>query len=132
MPKLSIQRVLSLDLRARRFGYVVFEGPHTLLDWGIRTHADGERSLLEYRLNSLLSMFAPSIILVRKTKESHRIGQSMIRHGLRAVKAFAKRVMLVVRVIDGSSLRTFFSQDDNVNKHDIARMVAVQFPELSW
>ena len=132
MPKLSIQRILSLDLRARRFGYAVFEGPHTLLDWGIRTHENGERSLMEYRLDSLRSMFAPSIILVRKTKESHRVGQSMIGHGLRAVKAFAKRVMVVVRVIDGSSLRKFFSEDAKVNKHDVARMVADQFPELSW
>src|SRR5882762_11403616 len=105
MPKLSIQRILSLDLRARRFGYVVFEGPHALLDWGTRTHAEGERSLLEHRLNSLRSMFAPSTILVRKTRETYPGGQSMIGYPVRAVKAFAKRVMVAVRVIDGSSLR---------------------------
>jgi hypothetical protein len=132
MPKLSIQRVLSLDLRARRFGYVVFEGPHALLDWGTRTHAEGESSLLEHRLNSLRSMFAPSIILVRKTRETHPGGQSMIRHPLRAVKALAKRVMVVVRVIEGSSLRTYFAKEAKVNKHEIAKMVADQFPELSW
>jgi hypothetical protein len=132
MSKLSIQRVLSLDLRARRFGYVVFEGPHALLDWGTRTHAEGERSLLEHRLNSLRSMFAPSIILVRKTRETHQVGQSIIRHPLHAIKTFAKRVVVAVRVIDGSSIRKFFSKDAKVNKQDVARMVANQFPELSW
>ena len=132
MSKHSIQRVLSLDLRARRFGYAVFEGPRTLLDWGIRSHAKGGRSLLKHRLNSLRSMFAPSIILVRKTKETHRVAHSMIRYPLHAVKAFAKRVMVVVRVIDGSSLRKFFSKNLKANKHDVARMVADQFPELSW
>lgn len=132
MSRLSIQRVLSLDLRARRFGYVVFEGPHTLLDWGIRTHAKGGRSLLVKRLNCLRSMFAPSIILVRKTKEAHRATHSLVRLPLQTVKAFAKRVIVVVRVIDCSTLRAFFAKDAKLNKHDVARMVADRFPELSW
>ena len=29
------KRVLALDVRPRSFGYVVFEGPTLLLDWGV-------------------------------------------------------------------------------------------------
>jgi hypothetical protein len=122
---------MALDLRVRRFGYVVFEGS-TILDWGVRTYANGDRSLLERRLSDLRSMFAPSIILIRETAESHQFGQPMIRHVLHTVKAFAKRALMVIRVIDSSSLRSFFSRGVKVNKQDIARMVADRFPELSW
>ena len=132
MPKLLIERVIALDVRARRFGYVVFEGPHKLLDWGIRTYANADWCVLERRLGDLRSMFAPSIILIRETAERHRFGQPMIRHALRTVKAFAKRALVVIRVIDRSSLRRFFSGGAKVNKQDVARIVADRFPELSW
>lgn len=130
--RFSLQRVLSLDLRAQRFGYAVFEGPNSLLDWGIRTHAGGKRSLLERRLSSLRSLFAPSIILIRKTVDRNPLSRRTIRHSLRTVRAFAKRVLVVVHVVDGSSLRKFFSKESRVNKHDVAKIVASRFPELSW
>jgi len=132
MLNLPFRRVLTLDLRSRKFGFVVFEGPHTLLDWGIRTHADEKRSLLERRLNNLQSMFAPSIILVRKAVERDRISQPMIRLAIHNLKAFAKRTLITVLLIDESSLHGFFSKEAKINKHDIARMVADRFPELSW
>jgi hypothetical protein len=38
----SIQkRVLALDVHPRSFGYVVFEGPNRLLDWGVRSFRFG-------------------------------------------------------------------------------------------
>src|SRR5690349_4954759 len=105
-----LQRVIALDLRARRFGYVVYEGSNLIIDWGMRTYRNGDRALLEFRLNHLRSTFAPSIILIRKTMEHHRLGQSMIRHALRTVKAFAKRASIAVHVIDSSSMQRFFSR----------------------
>ena len=35
------KRVLALDVHPSRFGYVVFEGPDELLDWGVRSFRDG-------------------------------------------------------------------------------------------
>jgi len=132
MLNISALRVLILDLRSRRFGYVIFEGPQTLLDWGIRTYAEEKRSSLERRLNDLQSMFAPSVILVRKAVERNRISQLMIRLALRTLTVFAKRTLITVFLVDESSLRAFFSREAKLNKHDIARMIADRFPELSW
>jgi hypothetical protein len=132
MTNLSSHRALTLDIRPRRFGYAIFEGPHLLLDWGIRTHGDDERSSLERSLNNLRSMFGPSVILVRKAAESGRITQPRTLRALRIVKHFAKRRLVRVQLVDASSLRNFFSRDATANKHDIARMIADRFPELSW
>ena len=132
MSHVSRRRVLILDLRSRRFGYVIFEGPHTLLDWGIRTYTEGKHSSLGRRLNDLKSMFAPSVILVRNAVERNPIGQAAIRLALHNLMAFAKRALVTVLLIDESSRRGFFSREAKVNKHDIARMMAAQFPELSW
>src|SRR5690242_21703667 len=100
MPKSLIDRVIALDLRASRFGYVIFDGPSKLLDWGTRTYAKGDRSTLERCLDDLRSMFTPSTILIRRPAPRNRFGQPKIRQGLRTVKSFAKRVLIVVRVVD--------------------------------
>jgi hypothetical protein len=127
-----IERVIALDLRARKVGYVVFEGSDKLLDWGIRVYAKGDRSLLESILGDLRRMFAPSIILIRKTAKHYRLRQPTIRPALRTVKLFAELAFIPTRVIDSSALRRFFSKEMKVNKQDVSRMVADRFPELSW
>jgi hypothetical protein len=114
------------------FGYVVFEGPRTLLDWGVRTYVSGERLILEARVSNLRSMFAPSVILVRKPAEAYQLRQPMIRPALHSLTIFAKRLLITMRIIDHSTLRRYFSMDLEVKKYDIARMVADRFPELSW
>jgi hypothetical protein len=132
MNEALLRRVLTLDLRSSRFGYVVFEGPSTLLDWGTRTYRDEERSSLDWRLKNLQSSFAPSVILARQITEGPRFTQPTRRSAFLTLKAFAKRVLIAVYMIDESKLRGFFSRGTKVNKHDIARMIANRFPELSW
>jgi hypothetical protein len=132
MTKALLRRVLTLDLRSKRFGYVVFEGPHTLLDWGTRTYGDEERSSLDWRLKNLQSSFAPSVILARQITERHRFTQPTRRRAFHSLKALAKRMLITVHLIDESKLRGFFSRETKVNKHDIAQMIAGRFPELSW
>jgi hypothetical protein len=87
---------------------------------------------MERRLTNLQSMFLPSIILVRKSAGSRRSSQPTSRPAVYILKGFAKRVVVAVRWIDESALRGFFSGEKTINKHDIARMVADRFPELSW
>jgi hypothetical protein len=132
MTEALLRRVLTLDLRSSRFGYVVFDGPSALLDWGTRTYKNEEHSSLEWRLKNLQTFFAPSVILARQITERHRFSQPTIRRTFQSLKVFAKRVLITVHLIDESKLRDFFSRETKVSKHDIARMVAARFPELSW
>jgi len=132
MKNVSLQRALALDLRSRRFGYVVFEGPRAILDWGIRSYANEEHASLERRLKNLQSMFAPSIMLVRKTSGSRRSSPPTSRPAFHILKRFAKRLVITMLLIDESKLRGFFYRGTKVNKHDIAQMIADRFPELSW
>lgn len=127
-----LRRVLALDLRSKRFGYAVFEGPHMLLDWGTRTYGDDERSSLDLRLKNMQSSFAPSVILARQITDRHRFAQPRSRRAFHSLRVFAKRVLISVQLIDESKLRGFFSSETKVNKHDIAQMIADRFPELSW
>lgn len=127
-----MRRVLCLDLRSAMFGYVVFEGPRTLLDWGTRRYVRGEQSSLDARVSYLRSMFAPSVILVREPAQQCRTRRPLSTPAIHALTVFAKRAHIPMRLIGDSALRSHFSKGLEINKHDIARMVARRFPELSW
>src|SRR5690349_13745438 len=67
-------RILAIDLRHRRFGYAVFEGPRLLLGWGIRVYkavGNVEAAMAGQRLDALLRQFTPSSIIVT-TERWHR------------------------------------------------------------
>lgn len=132
MAKSFIERVIALDLRAHKFGYVVFEGSDKLLDWGIKSYRDGDRTQLEGKVAVLRAMFAPSTILIRKVRSNNRVHQQMIDHAVRTIRAFANRILVAIWIIESSSLHRFFSREAKVNKHEVAMMVADRFPELSW
>lgn len=61
-------RIIAIDLRHRRFGYAVYEGHRTLLDWGVRVYrATGaqEAILFERRFGSLLQLFSPATVVIK-------------------------------------------------------------------
>src|SRR6267143_5442610 len=63
------KRVMALDVRSRSFGFVVFEGPNRMLDWGIRSFRPGVNAVkipTAKKLLVLLDEFAPSGIVIRK------------------------------------------------------------------
>lgn len=125
MSDTSLRRVLCVDLRLQRFGYAVFKGPHTLLDWGVRTFAHGAGTLVR-RLAVLHLMYDPSLIIVRKA------GRSLHRQSIKVMKAFVSRVSITMQFVDRFALRVFFSTDQKRDKHEVARMVVERFPELAW
>src|SRR5579863_9237901 len=64
-------RILAIDLRHRRFGFAVFEGHRLLLDWGVRTFpaiGELEAKMARDRLAGLITLFAPSAIVIKKER----------------------------------------------------------------
>src|SRR2546428_6654194 len=63
------RRVIALDVRSRSFGFVVFEGPNEILDWGVRSFRSGANAVkapAATKLLSLLDEFTPSAVVIRE------------------------------------------------------------------
>jgi hypothetical protein len=128
----SMERIIAFDVRASRFSYVVFEGPSTVLDWGTRSHSKGKHSVLERRLRTLQTTFAPSVFLVRNSAERYGLRQRVLVPPSAMIKHFGRSLPISVRVIADPIRRRFFGGDAKINKYEIAKLVANRFPELSW
>lgn len=126
------RRVLALDLRPRSFGFVVFEGPDQLLDWGVKSLRDlsGGEVPAEHRLAPLLHEFQPSVVLLKSTIWDRRKTRVQLASILDAIRMEGKD-RIAVRLISPQRIRRMFPGSVR-NKDDLASRVACRFPDLAW
>jgi hypothetical protein len=117
-------RVLSLDIRSRRVGYVVFEGRGRLLDWGVIRLRDA-------LVQSLLDTFEPSVIVLRKIARGSIRDRSIVRTASRRIRRKAKLVSIHSVLLSRAQIIRLFRQHVKPTKQEIAGIVAECFPELS-
>jgi hypothetical protein len=63
------KRVLALNVHPRSFGFVVFEGPNRMLDWGVRSFRAGVNAVkvpAATKFLALLDEFRPSAVVIRE------------------------------------------------------------------
>src|SRR6266702_3808494 len=63
------KRVFALDVHPRSFGFVVFEGPNRMLDWGVRSFRTGVNAVkipAGTKFLALLDEFTPSAVIIRE------------------------------------------------------------------
>lgn len=129
-------RVLALDLRLQRFGYVVLEGPEKLLTWGIRTYratdVDRRAQLVRKRISPLLKMFRPSVIV------ANHVSGLNVRRGsghfqiVRAIEAEGQAQSADLVLLGRKEVQRMFGQFGRTTKDAIAAQATLFFPELTW
>jgi len=125
--------VLALDLRHRRFGYAVFQGHRTLLEWGQRVYpavGSAERELAQRRIARLLDGFRPHLILLTQERWERGHSDAHLIHPLTALQNEARRRQIPLRLIQEKMVRTAFAVFGCDTKAEIAAAVATLYPEL--
>src|SRR5690242_17558854 len=92
------KRVLALDVHPRSFGFVAFEGPNRMLDWGIKSFRSGANAVkipAAKKLLALLDDFTPSAIAIRNPEM--RRNKKMLSMVLRRAKSRRIPVRFVSR-----------------------------------
>jgi hypothetical protein len=118
--------VLAFDVRPKRFGFVVFEGPDRLLDWGIRSFSSGASAAklpADKKILSLIKDLSPSVIVVRE-----RQGYSDVNI-LRTLRHQARNRTIPLRFISRKAIVRAFAGNEK-NKHEVASALAQQFSIL--
>jgi len=121
------RRILAFDVRARRFGFAVFERPAELLDWGVKSFRLGVNAVkipAWQKVAALLSEFRPSIVVIRESPAR----ESAWLAGM--IMTLAKERNVAVRMVSASALQKRFP-GHGANKHGIAVALSVRFPELA-
>jgi hypothetical protein len=125
------QYVLAIELRARRFGFVLFEVPATLIDWGVSGYHDTLVESLERKIGLFAENFSPLAIACRNRARIPS-DESAFNRNLEILKTLAARHSVAVTLISATAMREYFQEVGRANKFEIAEAVATRFPELAW
>jgi hypothetical protein len=131
IPKLPTSaRHLAIDVRARRFAFVVVEN-FMVLDSGTRMcdrpHFD---NCLGQGLDRILKTFHPSVLIVRGANGVHVNARR--EKVAAAIKRRTKAQGIDTISIRPSTIRRYFRRYNAATKYQIAKSVATLFPELAW
>jgi hypothetical protein len=128
-------RILAIDLRPRRFGYAVYEGPRRLLDWGVSGYPardDGESAVAGRRLATLLKVSSPSAIVVKTERWESAKTNTGSRSLAEAItnESFARSIPICL--LGQNELASTFLNLQCETKYEIASALTRIFPELLW
>jgi hypothetical protein len=127
-------RVLALDIRPRKAGFVVLED-NNLLDWGVRAYGKPLANLevtVSQRIVSLLNLHSPIFVVIRKRKANLPAVAEALTAVTRIVRSEAKRRAIDFEIVSAGEVRRFFAEHGCHNKHEIAALLAKWFDELEW
>ena len=129
----TTERIMAIDLRRSRFGYAVFDGPNTVLEWGSgEIWADGKKrgDFKSTRLRSVLRVSSPAIVVMRRSQYRGSLDSPLKDRLLRQIKRDAEAYSIPVVMISQDEIRRAFHLPKRVSKYKIAWAVARKFPEL--
>jgi len=66
-------------VRPRSFGYVVFEGPTLLLDWGVQSFRNGANAVripLATKIAALLEDFRPAVVVAKEPPSRKKVNRA--------------------------------------------------------
>jgi hypothetical protein len=123
----SIARILALDVRARRFGFAMFEGPDELLDWGVKSFRHGVNAAkvpASQKITGLLSEFRPHVVVVDKSplRENFWLMGTILR--------VARKQNIPTQTVSRAAVQKRFAGQAQ-DKHGIAIVLSGRFPELA-
>jgi hypothetical protein len=124
------ERYVGIDVRPRRFGFVVIENS-IVLDSGLRKCDKPEfDNCLGQNFDRILKTYHPSALIVRGTNSIHTNPRK--RKVTAAIKRRTKQHSVQVISIRPSSIRRYFGRYNAATKYQIAQSVATLLPELAW
>ena len=127
------KRVLALDVRPRSFGYVVFEGPTLLLDWGVQSFRHGRNAVripLATKIAALLEDFQPAVVVAKEPPSRKKVNRARTRKILELVRHKASLRGIRTRVFRRRAASKLFGREGRLTKHKIATALAERFAEL--
>ena len=126
----SRKRVIAIDPSTTGFGYVIFEGPERLVDWGVPYFRGDKHARGLKRIAKLVEMYDPDVAVLEDTSAAGCRRCVRVRKFLRAASALFTRRGVRVKVVPRIAMCQVFADVGCANKDDIAAEIAVRHPEL--
>lgn len=119
--------VLAFYPHARGFAYIVFEGPHSPVDWGMSDlpHKQKRAACLR-RLAFLLNQYHPDVVVLRNMRR--RSDSNGARAFMESMEILCEEAGAANLAICRNQIRSAFAHLGSTKRHAIAREIAKHVP----
>jgi Holliday junction resolvasome RuvABC endonuclease subunit len=122
--------VLAVYFNTWGFGYALFEGIMSPVDWGMKTPATRTEAANVQQVRCLLDRFEPSIVVMQHCHGPFMHCSERVKRQVAKIMALAKRKGMGVWCYSRTDVRNCFAYYGSVNKDEIARAIAERLPEF--
>jgi hypothetical protein len=130
-----MKRVLAIDPITKGFGFAILDGPHCLIEWGLKGTSRWKEPRDRWCLREvarLIDLYQPDRIVIEDCFDSHSRRGPTGRRLIEGILEVAGERGIVARRISRAGLRRAFQSEDARTKYKTALAIAGRFPELAW
>jgi len=121
--------VLAVYLSTRGFGFVLFEGPLSPVDWGVKdVRRSGKNDACLLAIAKMLERYRPGILVLQDTSERGTPRARRIRHLNVAIAELAESVGIERIAFSRSEVMRAFANVGALNKRQVAETIARKIP----
>jgi hypothetical protein len=124
--------VLAIDPVYRGLGWAVIDGGTRVVDWGVRNARQGNRNGLSLRhVVGLIARYAPDVVVVENCKAVGSRRCPRLERLIERIARLASSREIEVCKVSRSMVEEAFFHAEASTKHEIATVIAKQFPALA-
>jgi hypothetical protein len=126
---LKYHRILAIAPSWRGFGFAVFEGENTLVDWGVKSVEGEKNKECIKKLGKMMAHYRPDILALEDFDAKGSRRSARIRAlGSEIIELVRKDGGSVAQISRDQVMETFFEDGDGT-RYAIAGILARRFPE---
>jgi len=123
-------RILAIAPSSRGFGFALFEGQGTLVDWGVKSVQGDKNAQCLAKVKDMIAHYQPGVVVLENTSVKNSRRSPRIRNLTRRIIALAASCNVGVRVFSRKQVRKdFFADGGEGTKYALAEKIAKRFPE---
>ena len=123
--------ILAIYTTTRGFGFVVFEGRHRTIDWGVKdARGDKNRKVLA-KIEELMSWYRPAMLVLEHAHGTGSRRAERIRQLHLQIVELAKTRKIPIRQFSRSDIKAAFASRSASTKYEIAQAVSRELPDLA-
>ena len=128
--ELNHKRVLALDFGTRGFGYAVMEGPHQLIDWGVREVRKNKNQRSLKKVEQLIDRYQPDALVLEDYARQDKRRPDRVRALIGRIEETAIQAGTKAHTFSRAKIKEAFVATGAVSRYEIATTLSRWFPEL--
>src|SRR5262249_28679352 len=123
-PPSQLGLVLAVHPTSRGFGWVLFEGPLSPVDWGNASAKKGRNARLLARFERILKRYEPAVLVLEAFERSESKRSERVQHLCRSIMHLAACKGMDTPVFARAVVRTCFASIGASTRYEIAQAIA--------